>query len=237
MVGWDRHDYVVAILAGRPWEESTVNEQVMEQFIAALLDGDRAKSLEAAKQLAADGVSTETIVADGVQAAMQSLSDKCTVESFNLLEIMLAGRAVMTVMKHFFPADESPPAVLGTVVVVTLEGDVHDLGKNILKMVLMGNGYKVVDCGKNCSVDRLMAAVEEHQPQYIGISGLITSVSQQVQQIKDQLQERGLGHIRVLAGGAALKQATAKYLKVDFVAETAFDGADYIKSETGEDQP
>ena len=205
----------------------------MEQLIAALLDGDRKLSLEAAKELAAAGVTTKTIVQDGVQVAMRSLNDKCTVEDFNLLEVRLAGRAGTTVMKHFFPANEPAAQGLGTVVVATLEGDVHDLGKNILRMVLTGSGFRVVDCGKNCSVDRLIDTVVEHEPDFVGISGLITSVSPLVKTVKTRLEKHGLGHIKVLAGGAALKQASPELLNVDFVAETAFDGADYVTSVTG----
>jgi len=178
--------------------------------------------------LAAEGVTAQTIVKDGVQIAMRSLNDKCTVEHFNLLEVMLAGRAVTTVMKHFYPGNAPPEPGKGTVVIATLEGDVHDLGKNILKMVLMGNGFRVVDCGKNCSVDRLIDTVVKEQPQFVGISGLITSIAPLVRTVRDRLQQEGLGHVKVIAGGAALKQASPEVLNVDFVAENAFDGAEFI---------
>jgi methanogenic corrinoid protein MtbC1 len=146
---------------------------------------------------------------------------------------MLAGRAVMGVMKELFPRGESP-AIRGTVVSASLEGDVHDLGKNILKIILSGNGYRVVDCGKDCPLGRLIDTAEREQAIAICISGLITTVLPQVKRAREMLRERGLGHIRVLAGGAALKQATADVLKVDFVADTAFDAAHYLESEVAD---
>ncbi len=100
---------------------------------------------------------------------MGTLDAKCTLEQFNLLEIMLVGRAVTEVMKHLFPAGADPSGTKGTVVVATLEGDVHDLGKNILKMVLTGNGYRVVDCGKDCPLDRLLDTVERERPVAVAI--------------------------------------------------------------------
>jgi len=133
-------------------------------------------------------------------------------------------------MKELFPQGVPERAARGTVVVASLEGDVHDLGKNILKMVLAGKGYRVVDCGKDCPLDRLIVVAEQQHADAIGISGLITTVISQVKKARELLEERGLGHIQVLAGGAALKQATAESLKVDFVAETAFDVARYLEA-------
>ncbi len=162
---------------------------------------------------------------------MLRLNDKCTAENFNLLEIMLSGRAVMSVMKYLFPSDKSQPSTKGTVILATMEGDVHDLGKNILKMVLIANQYKVIDCGKNCSVEKLLNAVKtEEDILVIGISGLITSIIPLVQDVRTILLENNLGHIKIMTGGAALKQSSAESLKVDYLGETAFDGLDYIRS-------
>ena len=121
----------------------------------------------------------------------------------------------------------------GTVVIATLEGDVHDLGKNILKMVLIGKGYHVVDCGKDCPLQKLMDMAETEQPIAIGVSGLITPVIPQVRQVKDRLALRKLDRVKVIAGGAALKQSSPDKLNVDFVAESAFDGLHYIEELTG----
>lgn len=142
---------------------------------------------------------------------------------------MLVGRASMAVIKELYPADAHPPITKGVVVIGSLEGDIHDLGKNILKMVLTTKGYRVVDCGKDCPVEKLIDHAEREGARAIGISGLITSIIPQVKQIKGLLAQRGLHQIKVLAGGAALKQAAAADLNVDFVAETAFDGPRYLE--------
>jgi len=116
-----------------------------------------------------------------------------------------------------------------TIIIAALEGDVHDLGKNILKMVLTGSGYRVVDCGKDCALPKLLEAVEKEQPLAIGISGLITHIIPQVREVKDRLRLRGLERVKVMAGGAALKQSSPDKLNVDFVAESAFDCLHYIE--------
>jgi methylmalonyl-CoA mutase cobalamin-binding domain/chain len=202
----------------------------MRLLVDALLNGDQARSVNEARDLLSVGVEAERIVVEGVETAMEQLDGKCTIDQFNLLEIMLVGRAVMSVMKELFPQGPPERPARGTVVVASLEGDVHDLGKNIVKMVLTGKGYRVIDCGKDCPLGQLIDIAEEQQADAIGISGLITTVIPQVKRVRELLEQRGLGRIKVLAGGAALKQAAAEVLKVDFVAENAFDGARYLES-------
>lgn len=201
----------------------------MNILIEAILEGDSSRSVAQAQHLSSRGNSPEHIVVQGVEAAMSALDAKCTIEQFNLLEIMLAGRAVTEVMKVLYPAGTAMACTKGTVVIATLEGDVHDLGKNILKTVLTGKGYRVVDCGKDCSLQKLMETAETEKPIAIGLSGLITPIIPLVRQVKDQLALRKLDRVKVIAGGAALKQSTAGKLNVDFLAESAFDGLHYLE--------
>lgn len=110
-------------------------DPTMNLLVAAILEGDGEAAISQADRLRESGVSSKDIVVHGVEAAMATLDAKCTLEQFNLLEIMLAGRAVMEVMKVLQPSGEETIDTKVTVVIATLEGDVHDLGKNILKMV------------------------------------------------------------------------------------------------------
>jgi methanogenic corrinoid protein MtbC1 len=210
-----------------------MRDTTMDVLVQALLDGDRDLSISEIKHLLEAGVAIGQILSAGVEVAMAQLDAKCTVEQFNLLEIMLCGRAVMGIMKELYPPDMPMPQTKATIVVAALEGDVHDLGKNILKMVLTASSYRVVDCGKDCPVERLVDTADREGPLAIGVSGLLTTVLPQVRRVRQRLAERGLGHIKVLAGGAALKQATAENLNVDFVAQNAFDGLHYLEDIAG----
>ena len=200
----------------------------MDNFIATILEGDSEAAVSLTKDMLDRGTRPEHVVTCGVEPAMSSLAGKCTLEEFNLLEIMLAGRAVMEVIKFLYPAGTPDMRSKGTVVIASMEGDVHDLGKNILKMVLIAKGYHVVDCGKDCPLQKLVEAAEKERPLAIGISGLITPIIPLVRQVKDHLALRGLDRVKVLAGGAALKQSSPNGLNVDFVAETAFDSIEYL---------
>jgi methanogenic corrinoid protein MtbC1 len=196
----------------------------------ALLDGDQTEAVGTALALHAAGIDNGRIIADGIETAMGHLNAKCTLQQFNLLEIMLCGRAVTAVIKALFPADAPLAPTQGTVVLAALEGDVHDLGKNIVRMILTVEGYRVVDCGKDCLLDRVIETVGQEGAIMLGVSGLISTVVPQVRQVRGMLDTRGLSAVRVMAGGAALKQASAANLNVDFVAQTAFDGLHYLRA-------
>lgn len=195
-------------------------------LIEVLLAGDHAAALAETRRLIQSGRPAEEIVTGGLETAMRRLDDKCTVESFNLLEIMLVGRAVSAVVHELYPAGVPPENSRGTLIVATLEGDVHDLGKNIIKMVLSGKGYRVVDLGRDCPVDTLLAATAREAASGV----LISSIVPQVRRVRPALRAHGLGSVWVVAGGAALKQCAAADLDVDYVAENAFDGARYIEA-------
>jgi methanogenic corrinoid protein MtbC1 len=210
-----------------------MSDSSIPSLVEALLNGDQDRSVSRTRALVDAGVGVEHIVVEGIVPAMDRLDGKCTIDQFNLLEIMLVGRAVMSVMKELFPQGVPQGPSRGTVLVAGLEGDVHDLGKNIVRMVLTGRGYRVVDCGKDCPLDKLLDAAGRERADAVCISGLITTVIPQVKRLREMLRQRGLAHVKTLAGGAAMKQSSAEALRVDFVADTVFDGARYLDSELG----
>lgn len=209
-------------------------EPELSPLVHYLLQGDHRGALSQARRLVQAGVAPDRIVTEGLEVAMERLDEKCTVEGFNLLEIMLAGRAVSAVVNELYPEGEPPEAGKATFVIATLEGDIHDLGKNIAKTVLIGRGYRVVDLGRDTPVETVVEAAERERAQAVLVSGLITAVIPQVRKLRGALEAHGLGHLTIVAGGAALKQATAESLNVDFVAETAFDGAHFLDRLYGE---
>ncbi len=205
-----------------------MHNQSLERLVEALLDGNQALAIVEVTILRNAGVNNEMIINEGIEKAMGLLDTKCTLEQFNLLEIMLVGRAVMGVIKTLYP-DLPPSATRGTAVIASLEGDVHDMGKNIVKTIMSARGYRVVDCGKDCPVEKLVDAAVREGAVIIAISGLITSIIPLVRQVTPLARARSLTKVQVLAGGAALKQATVDVLNVDYVADSVFDGLRFLE--------
>jgi len=168
-----------------------MKNQSLDQLVEALLDGDQARAVAEITGLLNAGIDNEVLINEGIEKAMGLLDTKCTLEQFNLLEIMLVGRAVMGVIKTLYP-DSPPLATRETVVIASLEGDVHDLGKNIVKTIMIARGYRVVDCGKDCPVEKLVDAAVREGAVIIAISGLITSIIPLVRQVIPLARTRGL---------------------------------------------
>jgi len=206
-----------------------MNSTVMHLLRGAVLDGDVSGAIIEVNKLLNAKVKPERIIKEGVVEVMVELDEKCTVEHFNLLEIMMAGRVIMAVVNELYPIGIPSSQAKGTIIIGTIEGDIHDLGKNIVKIMLMGKGYRVIDCGKNCPIEELIDAAEKETANAIFISGLISTIIPEVREVKSKLLQRNLKNIKVVAGGGALKQISAKSLNVDYVAESVFDGLNYLK--------
>ena len=198
-------------------------------LIDAILDGDVSKAIIEVKKLRNGKIKPERIIIEVFGGVIEELNEKCTIEHFNLLEIMLAGRAIMAIVRELYPKGIFPSQIKGTIVIGVLEGDIHDLGKNIVKIMLIGRGYRVIDCGNNCPIEEIINTAEKEGADAIFISGLISTIIPIVQKVKSMLAQKDLINIKIVAGGGALKQSTAKYLNVDFVAESVFDGLKYLK--------
>lgn len=202
-------------------------------LVEAVVKGEKELSVELSKRLVNDGLPVERLIHEGLTAALRSLDAKCTNEEFNLLEIMLAGRAMMAVMdkvvaKYFPPLVHLRTPPEQTIVLGTIKGDIHELGKHVVKMLLKANGFKVVDIGKDVHpADFVKAAIVEGAA-YIGVSSLITLTLPSIREIKHILSSEGVQNVTVMAGGAAIQQARPEDLNVDFIAKNAFDALHYL---------
>ncbi len=205
-----------------------MNSSNMNFLIEAILDGDVSLAINEVKELRNAKIKPERIIKEALAEVVVELEDKCTIEDFNLLEIMMAGRAIIAIVVELYPNGIPASQARGIIIIGTPEGDIHDLGKNIVKIMLMGKGYRVIDCGKDCPIEELINVAEKEAANAIFISGLISTIAPQVRKVKSILIQRKLTDIKVVAGGGALKQLPANNLNVDFVAETVFDGISYL---------
>ncbi|AFQ45320.1 cobalamin B12-binding domain-containing protein [Desulfosporosinus meridiei] len=203
----------------------------LDALVQAVIQGRHRDAVAHAESLLSAGTDLYSIVEHGLSPALKALDVKCTSDEFNLLEIMLAGRAMMEVMdkvvaKHL--DNDRPLIQKGTIILGTIKGDIHELGKHVVRIILSCAGYKVIDLGKDVEPVRFVEAAAEAKADYIFISGLISVIVPHVREVKADLKQRNLT-IPVVAGGAALQQMTAEDLYVDYVARDAFDGLHYVQ--------
>ncbi len=207
----------------------------IDELIQAIVQGEAHLSVSLAEGLIAKGLTIESLIQDGLTAALQSLNAKCTNEEFNLLEIMLAGRAMMAVMdnvvaRYLSPSQSIVTSPARTVVLGTIEGDIHELGKHVVKMLLRSSGYRVIDIGKDITPEEFVERAIREDAGYIGVSSLLTPTIPSIRRIKELLKKSGRQDIKVIAGGGAIQQTSRDDLNVDFVAQSAFDILHYLNS-------
>jgi len=114
------------------------------------------------------------------------------------------------------------------IILGTIKGDIHEIGKNIFSMVMRSYGHQVIDMGKDVDPADLVMSAIDHKADFIAVSGLITTTIPYVREVRKYAADRGSHTVKIIAGGAALQQSSAEYLNVDYVADTAFDGLHYI---------
>ncbi len=212
--------------------------ETIKELKQAIIAGENEDAVAIANTLISRGVKPEEIILDGVTKAMEYLDRKCTIQDFCLLELMLAGRAAMDVIDHLYAEQITKDDKLfdtdlyqrKKIILGTIKGDIHEIGKNIFSMVMRSYGYQVIDMGKDVDPTDLVMAAIANKADFIGISSLITPTIPHVREIRRVAVNKGFRAVKIIAGGAALRQSNAEYLNVDHVADTAFDGLHYIKS-------
>ncbi len=157
-------------------------------------------------------------------------------------EVLLAANSMKAGMSILRPllAETGAPK-LGSIVIGTVKGDIHDIGKNLVGMMLEGAGFDVFDIGINNDADSYLSALDEHRPDFLGMSALLTTTMPYMKVVIDTLKERGLrNEYTVLVGGAPLNEAFAKSVGADaycrdaaVAVETAKAIVDELRQQTG----
>ena len=186
-------------------------------LIQAVVEGNHIKSTELANEALKDGFSPQDIVGSGLQAGMRIVGDKFSAGDFFVPEMLLAARAAtraMEVLQPHLSAADIP--TLGRVVIGTVFGDIHDIGKNIVATFLRGAGFEVFGLGINIPVDSFVGAVKEHNPDILGISALLTTTMPAMTDVIKALEAAELrSKVKVVVGGAPVTQHFAEYIGAD----------------------
>lgn len=153
-------------------------------------------------------------------------------------ELMFGGMIMKSVSAELGTALQTtgPAEPVGKVVMGTVLHDVHDIGKDIVVMLLRGIGFEVIDLGVDVPPEKFVAAIREHQPQVAGLSVLLTTCYQAVQQTVEAIREAGLREgLKLMVGGAAASQLLAETAGCDFYGKTAVDGVKFAGQVVGVD--
>jgi len=201
---------------------------VLEQLKEAIISGNRDQAKALTKQALDSGVEARTIVVDGIAAAMAVVGEKFRNNEFFVPELLIAQRAMKECLKMMSGADVD---YVGTVVIGTVKGDLHDIGKNLVAAMLEGAGFKVVDLGVDVSADQFVKAAADNSADLIAMSALLTTTMGSMKDTVEALGKAGLkGKTKVIIGGAPVTQSYASEIKADGYAPDAASAVDAAKS-------
>ena len=163
-----------------------------------------------------EGVPPEEIFVE-LQKGMEIVGDRFQSQEYYLSELIMAAdifKNASALLQEKFQLDEKDK--IGTMVLGTVAGDIHDIGKDIVSLIFSSNGFKVIDLGVDVPVERFVDAVKEHKPQLVGLSCLLTTSFNNMRATVAALEEAGLRNgVKVLVGGGPLDKATCEYVKAD----------------------
>jgi len=168
---------------------------------------------------------------DDVTQALQVVGKRFQNGEWFLSELVYAGEISKEIMNLLSPLMQSEPSQsYGTILIGTVAGDLHDLGKNIFINYARSAGFKVVDLGVNVPTGNFVSAVREHKPIALGMSCLLTSTEPELVKVIQELKKQGLREgLKIVIGGAALSQRVADDIAADAFAPDAITGLDIIK--------
>ena len=214
-----------------------MNDTAFEAMRRAVVDGDADAAAAAASAAIAAGIPPLVAIDEGFMPGMKEVGAGFAASDLFLPDMMLAARAMQRALNVLEPELQKAAverAVAGRVVIGTVAGDIHEIGKNLVGMLLSTSGFEVHDLGVNVSPERFVAAVQEHRADIVGLSALLTTTMTGQRTIIAALQAAGLRPpVKVMVGGAPVTGAWASEIGADGYSEDAMGAVELAKRLVG----
>lgn len=203
----------------------------LQALAEAIINGKRNDAVELTKKLVDAGVNAKKILDEGLIAGMGVVGEKFKNGEYFVPEVLVAARAMkaaMEILRPLLAASDVEP--IGTVVIGTVRGDLHDIGKNLVAMMLEGAGFKVVDLGVDVPAEKFIEAAKENNADIVGMSALLTTTMTYMPEVIKALETEGIRNkVKVIVGGAPVTQEWADQIGADGYAPDAASAVDKCK--------
>ncbi len=199
---------------------------LMNQY---LYEGKAKEVEQMTKDALEEGLTAQEILTDGLIAGMSVVGEDFKYNILYVPEVLIAARAMkagMAILKPLLSAKDTDIKPVGVLLIGTVRGDLHDIGKNLVCMMAEGAGFEVHDIGVDQSIDKFWAAAEKYNPNIIGMSALLTTTMTYMKTIIDEFKNRGKGDIKMAIGGAPVNQMFADEIGADGYGSDASSAVD-----------
>jgi 5-methyltetrahydrofolate--homocysteine methyltransferase len=202
-----------------------------EELSQAVFDGDGEQVVEITKSLLGSGADPQEVISNGLIAGMERVGVLFKNNEMFVPEVLMSAGAMNTgveVIKESRKNFDMPSS--GKVVLATVKGDLHDIGKNLVGMMMESNGYTVYNLGVDIEPDKFVEAVKQYQPDIVAMSALLTTTMMEMKSTIDALVEAGVrDNVKVIIGGAPITQDFADQIGADGYAADAASAIDLCK--------
>jgi 5-methyltetrahydrofolate--homocysteine methyltransferase len=208
------------------FEKKTVVSK--EDLIETIIYGDSKSSVEISKKLLDFGTPAQELIDKYVSKALNKVGDYYENGKFfipDLLKAAEASQGVLTLVKKYLPKSKKK----GKIVLATVKGDIHDIGKNIAGMIFESAGYEVVDLGKDVSCKKIIQEIKKHKPDAIGLSALLTTTMSEMENVISELRKEKL-NVKVIIGGPNVSMDYAKKIGAFGAARNVIEGLRILKT-------
>ena len=204
-----------------------------------LYEGKAPTVKEMTEQALAEGRDVDEVLQDGLIAGMSVVGEDFKYNRLYVPQVLVAARAMKAGMAVLKPLliKSGAGATAGTIVMGTVKGDLHDIGKNLVCMMGEGAGFKMVDLGVDQTADKFIAAAREHNADVVGMSALLTTTMPYMKVVVDAFKQEGLDHVKLCVGGAPVSDMFADEVGADGYGADASSAIDVFKELCGVGQP
>jgi 5-methyltetrahydrofolate--homocysteine methyltransferase len=212
--------------------EETLMSELLEKMATALISGNESEVKTLTQEALDKGIGPKEILDNGLLAGMDVVGKRFKAGDMFIPEVLLCARCMHGAMGILQPLlSEGDAKGAGKVIIGTVEGDLHDIGKNLVAMMMQGSGFKVIDLGVNLSPQAFVDAVKEHKPDIVGMSALLTTTMPKMGETINALREAGLrDHVKIMAGGAPVNQEFVDKIGADAYGANAATAAEKAKA-------
>jgi len=203
-----------------------------EKFHALLTQGKMEEIRKLTEEVLNNGEPPEAILKDGFIQAMDRIGARFKGGEIYIPEVLIAARAMHAGMEVLKPIlSKSTTRLSKKVAIGTVKGDLHDIGKNLVAMMLEGGGFEVIDLGVDVSAEKFVEAIKAHKPHVLGMSALLTTTIREMKMTLEAIEKAGLRNgIKTIVGGAPLTEKFAREIGADGYAPDAASAVDVVTS-------
>ena len=208
---------------------------VLENLKENVIAGNESKVLEYTQKALDEGIDLEKILNDGFIPGMDVVGSKFQANEIYVPEMLISAKAMKAGMKILEPLlTEAGVEPIGKVVIGTVKGDLHDIGKNLVAMMLEGGGFVVIDVGVDITAQKFVNLVKENKPDILGLSALLTTTMVEIKNVIDVFKEEGLrDDVKIIVGGAPVSEDYAEDIGADGYSPDAASAVNLAKKLLG----